>query len=258
MATQDGNLERRSIQEIDYTKDQIALLLAAQTNDHERCALAEKIILELVKKNERLLQEKEIERKQKDILLAMSEKQLIKIQILEKQLQAVNEHPGANNIKKTPAFVHENRLSDGSLRKSLPTITPRSDVKREVMSTPRRPARVQRQDSMTITPATTTSALVKLGRMVIEQLQNSGGDIRQIQDSMRAIQGPHETATQRVSISTLMETVQGTYETSTRRVSMSNSGGAVQTSRNANGQPPTRLSRGRNNHSTRPRTRHQG
>jgi hypothetical protein len=170
----------------------------------------------------------------------MSEQQLVKIQILEKQLQAVNEHPGANNIKKTPAFIHENRLSNGSLRKSLATITPRSDVKREVLSTPRRPARVQRQDSMTLTPSkatteidTTTSTLAKLGRMVIEQLQNSGGAIRQIQDSMGAVQGPHETATQRVSMSTPMEKVQGPYETTTRRVSMSNSGGAVQTSRNA-------------------------
>jgi hypothetical protein len=67
----------------------------------------------------------------------MSEQQLVKIQILEKQLQEVNEHPGANNIKKTPAFIHENRLSNGSLRKSLATITPRSDVKRVVLSTPR-------------------------------------------------------------------------------------------------------------------------
>ena len=56
MATQDGNLER-SIQEIDCTKDQIAMLLATQTNDQERYELAEKIILELVNKNERLLKE---------------------------------------------------------------------------------------------------------------------------------------------------------------------------------------------------------
>ena len=40
----------------------------------------------------------------------MSKQQLVKIQILEKQLQAVNEHPGANNIEKTPAFIHENML----------------------------------------------------------------------------------------------------------------------------------------------------
>ena len=44
-----------------------------QTNDQERYALTEKIILELVNKNERLLKEKEIESKemieQKDILV---------------------------------------------------------------------------------------------------------------------------------------------------------------------------------------------
>ncbi len=86
------------------------MFLTAQTNDQERYALAEKIILELVNKNERLRKEKEIERKEmierKDILLAMSEQQLVKIQILEKQLEAVKEHPGANNIKKTPALFH--------------------------------------------------------------------------------------------------------------------------------------------------------
>ena len=102
MATQDGNLER-SIQEIDCTKDQIAMLLATQTNDQERYELAEKIILELVNKNERLLKEQEIERKE---VLAMSVQQRVKIQTLEKQLEAVKEHSQANNIKNTPAFIH--------------------------------------------------------------------------------------------------------------------------------------------------------
>jgi hypothetical protein len=81
MATQDGNLER-SIQEIDYTKDQIDMLLATQTNDQERYELVEKIILELVNKNERLLKEKEIERRE---LLAMSVQQHVKIRTLEKK-----------------------------------------------------------------------------------------------------------------------------------------------------------------------------
>jgi hypothetical protein len=91
---------------------------------------------------------------------------------------------------------------DLSLGKSLATTTLRSDVKRVVLSTPRRSARVQRQDSMTFTPATTTTeidtttpTLAKLGKMVIEQLQNSGGAIRHTQNSMGAVQGPHATAT---------------------------------------------------------------
>jgi hypothetical protein len=79
------------------------MLLASQTNDQERYELAEKIILELVSKNERLLKEKEIERKE---LLAMSVQQRVKIQTLEKQLEAVTEHSQANNIKNTPAFIH--------------------------------------------------------------------------------------------------------------------------------------------------------
>jgi hypothetical protein len=102
MATQDGNLTR-SIQEIDYTKDQIAMLLASQTNDQERYELAEKIILELVNKNERLLKEKEIERKK---LLAMSVQQRVKIQTLENQLEPVKDHSQANNITNTSAFIH--------------------------------------------------------------------------------------------------------------------------------------------------------
>jgi hypothetical protein len=52
MAKHDGNLERQnSIRDIDYTEDQIAMLLTAQTSDQERYALAEKIILELVNEN---------------------------------------------------------------------------------------------------------------------------------------------------------------------------------------------------------------
>jgi hypothetical protein len=65
------------------------MLLATQTNDQERYELTEKIILELVNKNERLLKEKEIEHKK---LLAMSVQQRVKIHTLEKQLEAVTEH----------------------------------------------------------------------------------------------------------------------------------------------------------------------
>jgi hypothetical protein len=36
----------------------------------------------------------------------MSAQQLGKIQALEKQFEAVERHPGATNIKKTPAFIH--------------------------------------------------------------------------------------------------------------------------------------------------------
>ena len=77
----------------------------------------EKIILELVNKNERLLKERQdlleardIERKElfdkNDKLLVMSAQQLGKIQTLEKQLETVEGHPGDNNIKKTPVFIH--------------------------------------------------------------------------------------------------------------------------------------------------------
>ena len=114
MATQHGDPElQSSIRDIDYTQGQIALLLAAQSNDRERYALAEKIIPDLVNKNERLLKERQgllestkdlFERN--DILFAMSAQQLDKIQILEKQLETVKEHPGSNNIKKTPVFMH--------------------------------------------------------------------------------------------------------------------------------------------------------
>ena len=117
-----------------------------------------------------------------------------------------------------PVGTHENRMSNGSLKKSSATTTPKRDVKREVLRTPRRSTRVQRQDSMTLTPATatteidtTTPALAKLGEMVIEHLQSSGGAIRQNQNSVGAVQSP--------------------YETTTRRVSMSNSGGAAQSSK---------------------------
>jgi hypothetical protein len=132
-----------SILDIDNTTSHIAKLLVAQTNDQERCALAEKIIIELINKtkdqkhmlenNEKLLKEqkdllqtkdngrkklfKELEgndkllRQQEDLLherdqlLAMSARQLGKIQALEKQLQMVEGHHRGINIKQTPAFI---------------------------------------------------------------------------------------------------------------------------------------------------------
>ena len=52
MATQNLNLALQPIiLDIDDTTSQIATLLAAQTNDQERYALAEKIIIELLNKN---------------------------------------------------------------------------------------------------------------------------------------------------------------------------------------------------------------
>ncbi len=101
-------------------------------------------------------------------------------------------------------------------------------MQEEVLSTPKRSARVQGQGLMTLTPATTTteidtttSELAKLGRMVIEQLQNSGGAICQIQDSMGAVQGSDVTATQNVIMSDSMGEVQGSDVTATQNVSMS-------------------------------------
>ena len=95
----------------------------------------------------------------------------------------------------TPARDHGNRMSTGSMKKSPATITPKSDVKKEVLSTPKRSTRVQHQHSMTLTPATattaidtTTPALAKLGKMVIEHLQSSGGAINQMQQSGGAVQ----------------------------------------------------------------------
>jgi hypothetical protein len=83
--------------------------------------------------------------------------------------------PVMNQSSTSPVESHGNRLSNESLRKSFTTITPRSDMKEEVLSTLSRSSRVQRQGSMTLTPATatteidtTTPELAKLGRMVIE------------------------------------------------------------------------------------------
>ena len=122
-----------SILDIDNTTSHIAKLLAAQTNDQERYALAEKIIIDLINKNKEqrdLLEDKEkILKEQTDLLktrdnerkellnerqellennnnlIATSTEQLGKIQALEKQLEAVEGHHGAINNKQTPAFI---------------------------------------------------------------------------------------------------------------------------------------------------------
>jgi hypothetical protein len=95
----------------------------------------------------------------------------------------------------TLARDHGNRMSTGSMKKSPATITPKSDVKKEVLSTPRRSTKMQHQHSTDLTPATattaidtTTPALAKLGKMVIEHLQSSGGAINQMQQSGGAVQ----------------------------------------------------------------------
>ena len=74
-----------------------------------------------------------------------------------------------NQSSSTPVRDHDNRMT-ASMKKSPDSTTPKSDVKREVLSTPRRSARVQHQHSMTLTPTaatteidTTTPALAKLG-----------------------------------------------------------------------------------------------
>jgi hypothetical protein len=100
-----------------------------------------------------------------------------------------------NQSSSTPARDHENRMSTGSMKKSPASTTSKSDVKKEVLITPRRSTRVQHQHLITLTPAaatteidTTAPALAKLGKMVIEHLQSSGGAISQIQKSGGAVQ----------------------------------------------------------------------
>ena len=68
MATQEqeGDPELTpSILDIDYTPSHIAELLAAQTDDRERCALAEKMILDLINKNN---ERKELLNERKELL----------------------------------------------------------------------------------------------------------------------------------------------------------------------------------------------
>ena len=100
-----------------------------------------------------------------------------------------------NPPSSTPARDHENRMSTGSMKKSPASTTSKSDVKKEVLSTPRRSTRMQFKHPVTLSPATattemdtTTPALAKLGRMVIEHLQSSGGAISQMQNSGGAVQ----------------------------------------------------------------------
>ncbi len=109
-----------SILDIDNTTSHIAKLLAAQTNDQERYALAEKIIIDLINKNKEqrdlLEDKKKILKEQTDLLktrdnerkellnerqellennnnlIATSTEQLGKIQALDKQLEVVEGH----------------------------------------------------------------------------------------------------------------------------------------------------------------------
>ncbi len=102
------------ILDIDYTPSHIATLLTAQTNDHERYVLVEKIVIVLINKNKEqkdLLETKDKERKkllnehkelldnydkllhEQEQLLVMSAQQLSKIQDLENQLESVKRTP---------------------------------------------------------------------------------------------------------------------------------------------------------------------
>ena len=112
---QEGEPElTQSILDIDYTPSHIAELLSAQTNDQERYTLAEKLILDLINKNNErteLLNERKELLEHRDKLLHEQENLLHereqlrgKIQALEHQLQAVEGDPRATN-KQTPAFI---------------------------------------------------------------------------------------------------------------------------------------------------------
>ena len=98
-----------------------------------------------------------------------------------------------NQSSATSAWNHENRMGTASTEKSPASTTQKSDVKREVLSTPRRSARGQHRQSITPAASTTeidtaTPALAALGKMVIEHLQSSGGAISQIQNPRGAVQ----------------------------------------------------------------------
>ena len=110
-----------SILDIDYTPSHIAEPLSAQTNNRERYVLTEKMILDLINKNneskellneskellennENLLHEQEDLLHERERLLVMSAQQLGKIQALEKQLEVVKGNPGDINTKQTPVF----------------------------------------------------------------------------------------------------------------------------------------------------------
>jgi len=70
MATQHGDpVLQPSTWSTDYTHDHISILLSAQTNDQGRYALAEKIILDLLKERQDLLEAKDIELKERQDLL---------------------------------------------------------------------------------------------------------------------------------------------------------------------------------------------
>jgi hypothetical protein len=105
------------------------MLLSAQpvTNDQGRYALAEKIILDLLKERQDLLEAKDIELKERqdlleakeierkelsmknDILLVMSTQQLDKIQTLEKRLHPVINYKG---MRKTLQWLQQGLRSN--------------------------------------------------------------------------------------------------------------------------------------------------
>jgi len=125
MATQNLML-KPSILDIDDIPSHIATLLAAQrtikndtrwprglswnsskrTKSNKTCSKQREITQEqqdLLENNDKLLHEQEDLPHEREQLLAMSPRQLGKIQALEKQLQAVGGHPRV--IKQMPAFI---------------------------------------------------------------------------------------------------------------------------------------------------------
>jgi hypothetical protein len=57
-------------------------------------------------------------------------------------IYSINAPDNDTQSSSTPVKNHENRMSTGSMKKSPAITTPKSDVKREVLSTPRRSTRV--------------------------------------------------------------------------------------------------------------------
>ncbi len=82
------------ILDIDYTPSHIATLLTAQTNDHERCVLSEKIVIVLINKN----------KEQKD-LLETKDKERKKLLNEHKELLDNSKKSGSIKTKQTSAFI---------------------------------------------------------------------------------------------------------------------------------------------------------
>jgi uncharacterized protein (DUF697 family) len=154
--------------------------------------------------------------------------------------------PIRSQSSSSPVKSHGSRLSNGSSRRPSTTITPRSDVKREELTTPRRSARVQGSDVTTTQSVSMSDSMGAVQGSDVTATQSvsmsdsmgavQGLDVTATQsvsmsDSMGAVQGSNVTATRCVSMSESMGAVQGPYETTTRCVRMSTSGGAVQSSK---------------------------